>query len=186
MTDSKNNPAGRDREVVKLKITGRHVVITPALRIYAVRKLKRILRYSFKHVGVDVKLSVEKYRHRAEIILRINGERMLVKEETDEMYQSIDRAVEKIEQRLRKYKEKRTYHNPLKGLRSVSRPASREMALIKRKPSIVSTLSVGDVISRLSSKGPGHMVFLDDEDDRLKLIVRAQNGRFEITELITD
>jgi len=165
-------------------ITGRHVVITQALRDYTDEKINRISRYSFKTIKAIVRLSVEKHRHTAEIVLSVDGNRILAKDETDEMYQSIDRALEKIEQRLRRYKEKLSRHKFPLPVRTPARKLNKAKSIIAREPYIVSTLSLDDALNQLAlKKGPG-LVFFDDADEKLKLLVRGKEDRFEMTELI--
>ena len=169
---------------MQVTITGRHMEITQALRDYAEQKLKKVSRYSFKPMEATVRLAVEKYRHMAEIVLWVNGSRILAKEETDEMYQSIDLAIEKIEQRLRKYKEKLSQHKLPSKSRSSSPRMTKSKPVIAREAYIVSTLSLADALSRLTSKKGNHLVFIDDADDKLKLLVREKDDDFEMTELI--
>lgn len=171
---------------MQVTITGRHVEITQALRDYAEQRLKKVFRYSFKPIEATVRLMVEKYRHKAEIVLWVNGDRILAKEETDEMYQSIDLAMEKIEQRLRKYKEKLSRHKLPLNNRSLYPKATKPKPVVVRKASMVSTLSLDDALSRLTSKKIKHLVFVDDADDKLKLLIREKDDDFEMTELIID
>jgi len=173
---------------MQVTFTGRHVELTKALRDYTEQKLRRLSRYSFNSMEAAVRLSVEKYRHMAEITLWVNGSRILAKEETDEMYKSIDLAIEKIEQRLRRFKEKQTRHKPPSASRSPYRtPAKKETAPIRvREARIVVTLSVADAVSHLESNRSRYIVFVDDSDDKLKLLAREKEDRLEITELVIE
>jgi ribosome hibernation promoting factor len=171
---------------MQITITGRHMEITPALRDYAEQKLKRISRYSFTPLEATVRLAVEKYRHMAEIVLWVNGSRILAKEETDEMYQSIDLAMEKIEQRLRRFKEKLSRHKPAANTRSRSPKPMKPKPIIAREAHIVSTLTLDDALSHLKSNKSSHLVFIDDADDKLKLLAREKSDRLEMTELIIE
>jgi len=169
---------------MQITITGRHVEITPSLRDYAEQKLKRISRYSFSPMEGTVRLAVEKYRHMAEIVLWVNGKRILAKEETDEMYKSIDLAMEKMEQRLRRFKEKLSRHKPAANARSKPPMPIKPKPIIGREAHIVSTLTLDDALSQLKSNKSSHLVFIDDADDKLKLLAREKNDRIEMTELI--
>ncbi|MBI3810796.1 MAG: ribosome-associated translation inhibitor RaiA [Nitrospirae bacterium] len=171
---------------MQVTITGRHVEVTRALRDYAEEKIKKLFRYSFKPMQATVRLAVEKYRHMAEIVLWVDGNRILAKGETDEMYQSIDLAIEKIEQRLRKYKEKLSRHKLPSSNRSRARKALIPKPVVVRDAHIVSTLSLDDAFSRLASKKNKYLVFVDDADEKLKLLVCEKDDDFKITELIID
>ena len=55
---------------------------------------------------IHVALCVEKNRHFAEIILKTKGFILHSHEETNDLYASMDKALEKMEKQLRKHKEK--------------------------------------------------------------------------------
>jgi putative sigma-54 modulation protein len=65
-----------------------------------------LARYSGPTTEASVVLTVDKYRHQAEVTLNANGVLIQAKEQTSEMYASIDQAVAKIERQLKKYKER--------------------------------------------------------------------------------
>lgn len=171
---------------MQVTITGRHMEITQALRDYTQQRLKKVSRYSFKPIEAAVRFSVEKYRHTVEITLWVDGNRILAKEETDEMYRSIDMAMDKIEQRLRRYKEKLSRHKPPSARKPLVPKSLKKAPMITRDAYIVSTLSMDDALSRLASVRTDHVIFFDDADEQLKLLMRGKNGNFELTELIID
>ncbi|MBI5789612.1 MAG: ribosome-associated translation inhibitor RaiA [Candidatus Schekmanbacteria bacterium] len=91
-------------------MTGRHIEITPALKAYAVDKMQRMEKYCPKIIDVNVVLTVEKYRHIAEVTILVGGNKVNSKEATDDMYSAIDKVLEKIERQLHKHKEKISDH----------------------------------------------------------------------------
>ncbi len=91
---------------MKTTVTGRHIDITPALRAHVEERVEHLTRFSGDATDATVVLSVEKYRHQAEVSLNVNGVLIQAKEETSEMYASIDEAVAKIERQLKKYKDR--------------------------------------------------------------------------------
>jgi putative sigma-54 modulation protein len=92
--------------MIHLTLTARHLELTEALRTYVEEKVRRIERYTMKPISAMVTLIVERYRHIVDISLNIHGTYVQAKVETHEMYGSIDRAVEKIERQMKKYKGK--------------------------------------------------------------------------------
>lgn len=91
-------------------ITGRHLEVTPALRSYVENRAKRIGKYTSKATQIIFTLKVEKHRHLAEVLLKVNGSVLQSEEETDAMYTSVDKAMAKVERQLKKHKEKRCNH----------------------------------------------------------------------------
>jgi putative sigma-54 modulation protein len=95
---------------MRVRITGRHVQITPALKRYIETRMRRLERYDSKLGDVAVVLGVEKYRHTAEVILTLNRTMIQAKASTKEMYASIDQLFDKISRQVRKHKKKLIRH----------------------------------------------------------------------------
>src|SRR5512147_1685687 len=96
---------------MQVNVTGRHIEVTDALRQYATEKFNRLEKYLPKAVQAVITLSVvKKVHHIAEATIKSNGVLIQASEETEEMYSAIDLLIEKIERRVRRYKEKLVDH----------------------------------------------------------------------------
>jgi putative sigma-54 modulation protein len=92
---------------VPVKVTGRHVSITDAIKTYAIGKVDQLHLDYPRIIEAQVILDVEKHRHFAEIILHCNNHITIeASEETDDMYASIDGVISKVARQMRKYKTK--------------------------------------------------------------------------------
>lgn len=91
---------------MQVTVTFRHMDATDALRSYAVEKLSRLQKFVDWPLDVHVVLSTEKINHVAEITASTRGSSFAVEESSQDMYASIDTAVDKIERQVVKYKEK--------------------------------------------------------------------------------
>jgi putative sigma-54 modulation protein len=81
--------------------------ITDALRSYVQDKVEHAMEEFPRVESVHVILAVEKYRRIAEIVIQAaNHIRVEAKEESDDMYVSVDAAVEKVSRQLRKLRDK--------------------------------------------------------------------------------
>ena len=88
---------------MQITVTGRHMEITAAIRGHTEEKITRELAEFPRVESVHVILTIEKYRHIAEIVAQAPHHiRIEAKEESDDMYASIDRATEKLEKQLHK------------------------------------------------------------------------------------
>ena len=86
-----------------IRISGRHVEVTDAMRAHARERVEKLERYSPHLTHVAVTLSIEGARHTAEMLASFKGRGDVVaKCETHDMYQAIDQATGKIEKQLRK------------------------------------------------------------------------------------
>lgn len=94
---------------MQVSVTGRHVEITDAIREHVIHAIQHAFREFPRLVSAHVILAVEKYRHIAEIIVHgpnhIEAEAM---HESDDLYVSIDKAIEKAERQLQRAWDKMT------------------------------------------------------------------------------
>ena len=91
---------------MKLTVTGRKLEITDGIRDHLNNKINKTIADLNKAADVHVTLSVEKHRHFAEITLKTEGMNFHSHEETKDLYSSIDKALEKMEKQIRKYRDK--------------------------------------------------------------------------------
>ena len=101
---------------MNLIIHGHHLEVTPALRSYVEDKLTRIRRHFDNVIDVDVVLSVDKLRQKAEITLRVRGTALHAECTDDDLYASIDSMMDKLDRQVLRHKDrvKNHAHVPLK------------------------------------------------------------------------
>lgn len=99
---------------MRIDITARHFELTKALEDHVRERLRTLKKYFESIINAHVILSVEKYRHITEITLKISRLTMASREESDNMYTSIDGAVEKLERQVKRYKQKLKNHKAKK------------------------------------------------------------------------
>lgn len=116
---------------MNIKITGRHMELTDALKAYIESALKKVKVHFDKVIDVDIVLDVEKHRHIAEVNLHANGVRIHSKEASTDMYASVDAVLEKLERQARKYKDRINRHQP----RTTREERSYQHAIIALEPS---------------------------------------------------
>ncbi len=91
---------------MKLTVTGRKIEITDGIRDHLNNKMDKTISDRSEATDVHVALSVEKHRHFAEITVKTKGFTVHSHEETNDLYASMDKALEKVEKQIRKHKEK--------------------------------------------------------------------------------
>jgi putative sigma-54 modulation protein len=95
---------------MNLNLTGHHLEITPAIRDYVVAKLDRVTRHFDHVIDVNVVMSVDKLRHKAEVNLHTRGKDIHVEAIEPDMYAAIDALVDKLDRQVVKHKEMRVQH----------------------------------------------------------------------------
>ena len=95
---------------MQINVTGRHREITEAIRGYCVGKLEHALADVPRLTHVHVVLAVEKHRQQAEIVLQALHHTMEARAESDDLYASIDAAVEKVRRQVDKQRDRIADH----------------------------------------------------------------------------
>ncbi len=105
---------------MQISVTGRHMDITDAIRTYAQDKVEGELAEFPRVVNVHVILDIEKYRHLAEIVIQAaNHIQVDARAESDDMYVSIDGAIDKASKQLRRLRDKVQSHKTREKLADI-------------------------------------------------------------------
>lgn len=91
---------------MNLHITGHHLEITPAIRDYAAGKFGKIKRHFDNVIDVNIILSVEKLKQKAEATVHLSGKDLFVECDDENLYAAIDTLVDKLDRQVMKHKEK--------------------------------------------------------------------------------
>ena len=95
---------------MKINTTARHCELQPEDRQFVHQRLERMSRY-FRNprdlMEAHVVVAVEKYRHSAEITLKLRRGEVVSREEASDSRAAIELAAEHLEQQIRRLKEKR-------------------------------------------------------------------------------
>ena len=96
---------------MQLNVSGHHVEVTEAMRVYVESKIERLERHFDIVSNVHCILTVEKLRHKAEAKVNVNGGTIYADNTEEDMYAAIDGLVDKLDRRVRKHKEKLVVHH---------------------------------------------------------------------------
>jgi putative sigma-54 modulation protein len=89
---------------MNLNLTGHHVDITPAIRDYVTSKIERITRHFDQVIDVNVTLSLEKLKRRAEANVHVSGRDIFCETDHEDMYAAIDALADKLDRQILKHK----------------------------------------------------------------------------------
>jgi putative sigma-54 modulation protein len=103
---------------MNVSITGRKVKLTPQLRAYIEKNMKKLDHYS-DHI-YDFALILERERHlfKAEVNIRVKKKTIHLFAKTHDIFSVVDTLYDKVEVKLRRYREKLNNHRviPLKEI----------------------------------------------------------------------
>ncbi|MBI5639239.1 MAG: ribosome-associated translation inhibitor RaiA [Nitrospirae bacterium] len=168
-------------------VNGRHLEITPPLKTYAEEKVRKFERYLSDISEAVVTLSIEKkYRHKAEVLLKVNGVLIQAEGVTGEIYSSIDEVTEKLDRQVKKYKEKQVSYRK-GGAKQTETPQKaaeqRETGrIIKNKRFELKPMSPDEASMQMELLDKAFFVFINDKSGDINVIYQRQDGNFGLIE----
>ncbi len=165
--------------------------MTEALQDYVKNKVERVSKYLENIKEADVTLSVEKYRHSAEVTIKANGITINGEEETDDMYCSIDRVMDKIERQVKKYKEKIRHKSRQQSKEknlaqdvfiTEDREEAKNVKIIKTKKLGIQYMSLDEAIKQMEVLGEDCFIFTNIASDSLSVIYRRKDDKLVLLE----
>jgi putative sigma-54 modulation protein len=91
---------------MNLNLSGHHLEITPAIREHVLSKIGKVKRHFDNVIDVNVILSVDKLKQKAEANVHLSGKTIFVECDDENLYVAIDSLVEKLDRQILKHKEK--------------------------------------------------------------------------------
>ncbi len=161
-----------------MKITGRHLVVTSALRRHVLERFERLEKYGVELDRSQVILGVNKLQHVAEAICAVGKKRFQAKTSTQEMYATIDGLVARLDAQLRKHKDRRTEHKGKKvralALAAEDGPAVEDIEVVRPKVAVLSRERAKD---RLDARPGSLMLYTCVDSGKLQILQRGDNGQ---------
>ena len=166
---------------MQIRIQERYVSGSDAIKEYIHRKAEHLNRYFDKIISLDVILSVEKERHRAELIGHlVNRKVVKAVAETGDMYASIDQADDKLQRQLVRYKEilkeepRRDHPDPASTATGVPSPK-----IVRLEPRLKKPMTPEEAVMELEASGKSFVVFYNrEEGDTPAVLFHLGDGRY--------
>ena len=166
-------------------INCRHMDLTKNIKDYAEEKIGKFSKYIGNITEATVTLSVEKYRHKAEVHLKVNGSLIQAESTTGELYSSIDDVVEKLARQVKKYKDKHVSLRKNKN-KSVAPPEPEQAppSIIKNKSYSIKPMGVEEAAMQMDLLGKEFFVFTNASSGSINVLYKRDDGNFGLIEPI--
>lgn len=173
---------------MQVSVIGRHIDVTDAIRQYATEKFSRLDKYLAAGAQVVITISVvKKVHHIAEAAIKSNGVLIQASEETEEMYSAIDLLIEKLERRVRRYKEKLAEHKRQGGRAETagaasSLPEDRIPQIIKTKRFDLKPMLPEEAVMQMELLDKQFFIFSNVGSGQVSVIYKRRDGNVGLIE----
>lgn len=176
---------------MKINFTFKNFEPSDHLKKYARKRFEKLAKFvdnKSENSELQVNLNVDKFRHKAEVLLSGDNVRLTAAEESEDMYSTIDMVLDKIEAQVKKTREKSKGKAKRRGKeKSVSmefisyseaEDGTKERTITSRDHYEPKPMSVDEAADQLDNLEYEFLVFLNAETERVNVIYRRKNNDF--------
>ncbi len=169
-------------------VTFRHMEPSGSLKNYAEEKISKIDKYFDFPTDVHIVMTVEKFRRIVDVTLNVNGTTIKGLEETEDMYSSIDKVMDKIEVQVKRFREKtrqkrsegRKNEGPLSDMPSeigTDEPPRIEIEKLAAKP-----MDPEEAAMQFTMSQQDFLVFRNSRSCEVNVIYKRKDGNLGLIE----
>ncbi len=173
---------------MKVIVTGRNLVITEAIRDQVEKKLSKFDKYFKSDVEAHATFSTQKNNHIVEVTIPLkSGSLFRAEGRTEDMYASIDEAIEKIAKQMKKHKtkiEKKFHAHESIKFEAIPETAEKEqdVSIVKTKRFAVKPMHPEEAVLQMELLGHDFFVFLNGETEEVNVVYKRRDGDFGLIE----
>ncbi len=183
---------------MEISVTFRHMEPTTELRSYVEEKVYKVKKYFDSPVEAHIVLKVEKFRHIADMTLSVDGDKIKAVDESGDMYSSIDQAMNKIEEQLRRLLSRKREYKP-ENIKNINGEEfldggieKTQDKLTESKPKIIKTermdikpMDIDEAAMQMELSKRNFLVFTNSRSKNINVIYRRKDGDLGLIETST-
>ncbi len=188
---------------IPVRIQGKHIAVTDALRAHIEQKLGKLPRYFDQVQDAQAVLSVSKDRSRGkaqvvEVTVWCDGLVLRAEEASDDMYTSIDAVAEKLERQIEKYRsrviEKRRQDESRRRRRNeesaeaalragpAEAPSADSPQIVRTKRFAMKPMTTDEAVVQMDLLGHAFFVFRHAATQEINVLYRRRDGDYGLIE----
>lgn len=170
---------------MNIHITVKNIELTDAIKSYVEKKVAKVKRYFDQVIDVNVVLDVHKNVHLAEVLVNAKGVFLKGAEKSEDLYASIDLAVDKIDRQLVKYKSKlknkklidKKFEQPLRlDVYNVDSLDADDPVSIITKDIPVKPMDVEEAVMQMDLLNKNFFVFRNAKSSEVNVVYKRDDG----------
>ncbi|MDN3508404.1 MAG: ribosome-associated translation inhibitor RaiA [Simkaniaceae bacterium] len=195
-------------EGFEVKVFGKHIEITKPIEDYVLEKVAKVEKLNDHKVEMVVRLDVQKTTHTVDVMFKFSHIRVEVHAQTNDLYSAIDKAFDKLREKMRRWKSRIQDHHA-KSVSMVEMDVNifqqehrdevevfneeieeqrlEEIAKEMSPPQIVTTktrplktLTFDEAVMRMELTNDKFMIFRSEEEQKLRVIYRRDGGSYGV------
>jgi len=173
---------------VQLRVNGRGVEVSEAIRSYAEKRLGKLER-QLPDPRIELELYSEgnpsiKEHHVAEATVWTKGPVLRARESSQDVRASIDQLVDKLERQVTRYRDKRKRRRGRGAAQAPDqgRAMSEEPQIVRTKQFVLRPMNAEEAVLQLELVGHDFFVFRNADSDEINVVYRRERGGYGLIE----
>lgn len=175
---------------MKFIVSGKNIEVTEALREKVIHKMKKLDKFFNPDTEAQVTMSVEKVRQIVEVTIPFNGIVLRAEVANEDMYASIDKAIDIIERQIRKNKTrlaKKLHENAfrdddVKIGKDNEYNEENEFKVVRTKRFAIKPMAVEEAILQMNLLGHEFFMFSNGDTNQVNVVYRRKDGNYGLIE----
>ena len=176
---------------MQTSVTFKNLDPTDNLKSYISEKLDKLDKFLDNPAEATVVLSIEKFRHIAEV--NITGDRLNIygKEETSNMYAAIDMVLDKLEKQVKKNRQKIRKRRGVPKDKSIAQsaesayPEESGRGQIKIRNIEYKPMDIEEAVMQMDLVTDNFLVFTNARTDKINVLYRRKDGDYGLIQPIS-
>lgn len=175
-------------EYMKFIVSGKNMEITEALKDRTIKKMGKFEKFFHPGTEVHVTMSVEKARQIVEVTIPFDGVIIRAEVFSDDMYASIDKAVDIVERQIRKNKtrlEKKFHEGAFKAEGFVTGeqiPEEHDFKVVRSKKFAIKPMTLDEAILQMNLLGHEFFMFSNADSKEVNVVYKRKDGNYGLIE----
>ena len=168
-----------------LNFVGKNIELTESLKNVAEKKFSKLDKYFSEEANARVVFSTVREEQTVEVTIFLPKTIIRAEETTDDMYSSMDNAVDALARQIRKHKTKlkRRYQNneTIRFDEILGKEAEKEEPehkIVKRKNFELNPMGEEEAILQMDLLNHNFFVFLDADTDGVSIVYKRKDGNY--------
>jgi len=172
---------------MKLVITSKNFTTNDHLKETIEKKFDKLNKYFSKDIVANIMVSSERGRQKLEATINASGMIFRAEESTIDVYEAIDRVVEKLSTQMSRFKTKlQKKHKDNKEFSFKDIPEyegdHEEIKIVKTKRIELEPISTEEAIMQMELMNHTFFVFLNAETDSINVVYKRKNDDYGLIE----
>lgn len=174
---------------MNMNYAGKNVEVTDALREVTEKKLSKLDKYFQRNIEGNVTFSTQKNLKTIEVTINLPGTIIRAEESSDDMYASIDRAVDVLERQIRKYKtrlqNRQQSAETIRFENVMPLPEEQEQdkpRLVRTKKFNLKPMTQEEAILQMELLRHNFFVFMEGDTGDVNVVYKRKDGNYGLIE----